>query len=218
MLFKINFMRTGFYVLLFSFYFCLQTNAQYFINVESGAVFAGLNTIRNGSAGTLLSLKNDLKSPVSPFLRLRIGILHKEKHPFSILYASLKLVAKRRIASDITFDGKNYEANIPLEAVYKFNSYRFTYNRRIINSNAFKLGIGLSAKTRDAGSSLKNKNEFSRDFSIGFVPFINVLSTWQVSKKFSVDFFGAGLAATKGRAIDVALTETYHFTKKYKVV
>ncbi len=39
------------------------------------------------------------------------------------------------IAHYILFDGKNFKANIPLEAVYKFNSYRFTYNGRIISKD-----------------------------------------------------------------------------------
>ena len=46
------------------------TNAQTFVNIESGVLFTGLNNIRNGTNGTLFSLKNDLSTPPSPFLRL----------------------------------------------------------------------------------------------------------------------------------------------------
>ena len=51
----------------------LSANAQAFINLESGAFYTNINDIRNGNNGTLISLKNDFQTPVSPFLRLRAG-------------------------------------------------------------------------------------------------------------------------------------------------
>ena len=61
----------------------LSTNAQTFINLESGVFFTNINDIRNGNNGTLISLKNDFKTPVSPFLRLRFGYLSNGKNHFS---------------------------------------------------------------------------------------------------------------------------------------
>ena len=191
----------------------LSTNAQTFVNLESGAFFTDINDIRNGNNGTLFSLKNDFQTPVSPFLRLRAGYLSNGKNHFSFLYAPLKIVETGTIEKDILFDGKNFKANLPIEAVYKFNSYRFTYNRRIISKDNFKFGIGLSAKIRDAGVSLKNRELLSENFSIGFVPLINLLANWDISQKMGVDFLGEGIAASKGRAIDLSLSGRYSFTK-----
>ena len=71
----------------------------------------------------------------------------------------------------------------------------------------------MSLKIRDAGVSLKNKELFIENFSIGFVPLINLITNWDISQKMGVDFFGEGLAASKGRAIDLALSGRYSFTK-----
>ena len=191
----------------------LSTNAQAFVNLESGAFFTNMNDIRNGNNGTLFSLKNDFQTPVSPFLRLRAGYLSNGKNYFSFLYAPLKIVETGTIEKDILFDGNNFKANIPIEAVYKFNSYRFTYNRRVINKDNFKFGIGLSAKIRDAGVSLKNRELSSENFSIGFAPLINLLANWDISQKMGIDFLGEGIAASKGRAIDLSLSGRYSFTK-----
>ncbi len=191
----------------------LSTNAQTFVNLESGAFFTEINDIRNGNNGTLFSLKNDFQTPVSPFWRLRAGYLSNGKNHFSFLYAPLKIVETGTIEKDLLFDGKNFKANLPIEAVYKFNSYRFTYNRIIISKDHFKFGLGLSAKIRDAGVSLKNRELVSENFSIGFAPLINLLANWDISQKMGVDFFGEGIAASKGRAIDLSLSGRYSFSK-----
>jgi hypothetical protein len=191
----------------------LSTNAQTFINLESGVFFTNINDIRNGNNGTLISLKNDFKTPVSPFLRLRVGYLSNGKNHFSLLYAPLKILETGALEKDILVDGKNFKANIPIEVVYKFNSYRFTYNRIIISKDNFKFGLGLSAKIRDAGVSFKNRELLSENFSIGFAPLMNLLANWDISKKMGVDFFGEFIATNKGRAIDLSLSERYSFTK-----
>ena len=174
-------------------FICLNTsvysNGQAFVDLETGAFFTNINDIRNGNNGTLFSLKNTFKTPVSPFVRLRVGYLSDGKNYFSLLYAPFKIAETGTIENDILFDGKNFKANIPIEVFYKFNSYRFTYNRRIINKDNFKLGLGLSAKIRDAGVSLKNSEFFRENFSVGFVPLINLLA-WDITQKMGVDFFG----------------------------
>jgi len=205
--------QSRYWILFICFNYNLSTNAQTFVNLESGTFFTNINDIRNGNNGTLFSLKNDFQTPVSPFLRLRAGYLSNGKNHFSFLYAPLKIVETGTIEKDILFDGKNFKANIPIEAVYKFNSYRFTYNRRIIIKDNFKFGLGLSAKIRDAGVSLKNRELLSENFSIGFAPLINLIANWDISQKIGVDFFGEGIAASKGRAIDLSLSGRYSFTK-----
>ena len=191
----------------------LAANAQTFVNLESGAFFTNINDIRYGSNGTLFSLKNDFQTPVSPFLRLRIGFLTDEKNHFSMLYAPLKIVETGTLANDILFDGNNFKANMPIEAVYMFNSYRFTYNRRIISKDNFNFGLGLSAKIRDAGVSLKNSELFKENFNVGFAPLINLIANWDISQKMGVNFFGEGIAASKGRAIDISLSGRYTFSE-----
>ena len=207
------FFQSRYWILFICLNYNLSANAQAFVNLESGAFFTNINDIRNGNNGTLFSLKNDFQTTVSPFLRLRAGYLSNGKNHFSFLYAPLKIAETGTIEKDILFDGKNFKANIPIEAVYKFNSYRFTYNRRFISKDNFKFGLGLSVKIRDAGVSLKNRELLSENFSIGFAPLINLLVNWDISQKMGVDFFVEGIAASKGRAIDLSLSGRYSFTK-----
>ena len=207
------FFHSRYWILFICLISNFSTNAQTFVNLESGALFTDVNNIRNGNQGTLFSLKNDFQTPVSPFLRLRVGYLINGKNHFSVLYAPLKIRVTSPIQKDILFDGEYFIDNIPIEAVYKFNSYRLTYNRRIISKDNFKFGIGLSAKIRDAGVSLKNRDLLIENFSVGFAPLINLLVNWDISKKMGVDLFGEGIIASKGRAIDLSLSGRYSLTK-----
>jgi hypothetical protein len=201
--------KTKICILLICLGFSFNGFSQYFINLETGALFSESNTFREGANGTLFSLTDDLSSPTVPFFRIRAGYLLNNKHHFSILIAPLQLTVKGSINTDIIFDNETYIANSPLEAVYRFNSFRFTYNRRIVDKTNFNFGIGLSLKMRDAGSTLKNENHFEGGFSVGFVPLINIISNWKVSENINFQFFGDGLAAPRGRAFDLALTGNY---------
>ena len=200
-------------VLLICLNFNLSTNAQTFINFELGALFIGVIDIRNGNNGTLFSLKNDFSTSVSPCFRLRTGFLLNKEHHFSFLYAPLKIVESVIKERNLLFDEKDFKANLPIAIVYKFNSYRLTYNRRIVIKDNFKFGLGLSAKIRDAGVSLKNKELLSENFSIGFVPLVNLLANYDLSQKMGIDFFGEGIIASKGRAIDISLSGRYILTE-----
>lgn len=206
------FLKSIHWLILICFMSNFSANAQTFFNLETGAFFTNINDIRNGTNGTLFSLKNDFNTAASPFLRLRAGYLLNGKNHFSILYAPLKIAKTGTVEKELIFEGRIFKANIPIEASYKFNSYRFTYNRIILSKENFKFGLGLSAKIRDAGVSLKNSELYSENYSIGFTPLINLLANWDIAQKMGVDFFGEFIAASKGRAIDLSLSGRYSIT------
>ena len=201
------------WIFFFSFNLTLTINAQRYVNAESGVLFTALNDIKNGSNGSIISLKDDLPTPPSLFFRCRAGFLLKNKHHFSILYAPLKVTLKGFLNKDILYDGESFKAQRKLEAVYKFNSYRFTYNRTVLKNEVFEIGLGSSLKIRDAGSSLKNQEFFKENFSIGFAPLFNIFLNCDISEKVDFIFFGEGIATNKGRAIDASLCGKYVFTK-----
>ena len=103
--------KFGFLFRYWILFICLNssmyTNAQAFVDLETGAFFTNVNDIRNGNNGTLFSLKNTFQTPLSPFVRLRVGYLSDGKNYFSLLYAPFKIAETGTIENDILFDGKN---------------------------------------------------------------------------------------------------------------
>ena len=76
-------LRPELWILFLGFNLTLTINGQSFINVESGVLFTALNDIKNGSKGSIISLRDDLPTPPSLFFRCRAGFLLKNKHHFS---------------------------------------------------------------------------------------------------------------------------------------
>lgn len=197
-------------VCLLAFAWSSNSNAQVFIDLESGIIFTGLNTVRApGKGGTNISLKDDLPVPPSPFYRLRAGIIVNEKHHISALFAPLAAVSTGTLNTPVTYRNTTFAANTELEARYTFNSYRLTYNYSFLQKPNFKLGMGLSAKIRDAGTTISGGGKTEGSTNIGFVPLINVQMRWMPTEHFGLRVFADGLVAARGRAEDVLVTGIY---------
>ena len=100
----------------------------------------------------------------------------KEKHPFLFLYPLLKSNTYGSVNSNILVNEENFAANLQLDALDQFNSYRFAYNHKIIKRGLLYFDLNLSTKIKNAGTSLKNKDEFSTDFNKDFVLLIYPIS------------------------------------------
>jgi hypothetical protein len=145
------------------------------IDVESGYAVSQINDVQvPNPGGTRLSLTDDLKTGSKPFFRLNVLYKYSEKHDFSILYAPLNFTAKGSINRDIYFNGDLFTANIPLSVGYKFNSYRFTYRYKFLNSSKEIFAVGVTGKVRDAYIEFKNNVKTSKTSNLGFVPLLHL--------------------------------------------
>lgn len=191
----------------------LSMKAQPMLDLETGAVFSGYNNVRiPGNLGTNFSLKDDLKSQVTPFYRLRASYVIKKRHSFSVLYAPLKIKSEGNVAKDIFFQGVLFPANTDLKGIYQFNSYRLTYRYDIISKPKFVFGLGFTGKIRDAKIALSSPGLSAEKANVGFVPIINFRFKWNIDNKFGLLLDGDALAAPQGRAEDIQLAATYQHT------
>lgn len=179
-------------------------------DIEAGVVVASRNDTRiPGDSGSDLSLVSDLSTSPAPAFRLRLGYRFADRHLVSALYAPLRVNARGTVDRDIVFAGSAYPAGSPLLAVYRFDSYRLTYRYSIVRTAGLELAGGLTAKIRDAETSLYGAAA-RRKTNTGFVPLLNVHLAWRPGGgDLGLVFDGDALAAPQGRAEDLLLAATW---------
>ena len=189
---------------------CPQGRAQVELDIESGAVFSGYNDVRiPGDGGTLFSLSEELNIDPTPFFRIRLFYDFNPRHHLGILLAPLSLESKGTLDRDLTFLDRTFPAGTALEATYRFNSYRLIYRYDFLRREELELGIGFTAKIRDAEISVRGDNAESKKTNVGFVPILHFRLLWNLDDRFSFLLDGDALAAPQGRAEDVLAALLY---------
>jgi hypothetical protein len=192
--------------------------ADWFIELENGLALSGYNDVRiPGETGTLFSLSDDLQTESSYFFRVRLGYQLKSRHTFSIFAAPLTLNASGEVAKEITFFEETFLPNTPLTGSYTFNSYRLTYRYDFLRRDKWRVGIGLTAKIRDAAIEIEGGGKSSKKTNAGFVPLINFRVLWQFHKEWGLLLEGDAAWSPQGRAEDVLLALQYGLSERLKL-
>jgi hypothetical protein len=185
------------------------------IDFENGYVSGGYNDVQiPRSTGTRFSLKDDFDLRGGYYFRVRVEFKLHPRHTLSALYAPLTVKAAGVIPSTIMFNDTAFPAGAAADGVYRFNSYRLTYRYELVRSEKWLVGIGFTAKIRDAAISLKTESVFSEKTNVGFVPLFHFRAQWTASSKLAFHLEGDALASPggQGRAEDIALTLRYRIS------
>ncbi|MCF2501615.1 hypothetical protein [Dyadobacter chenhuakuii] len=193
--------------------------AQFKLDVESGVVFGtNYNKVRIPNVGgTEVNLAEDLSIDPKIFYRIRGTYTFGKRHNISALYAPLSVKYNGGFGKDVNFNGLTYQSGQPLQVFYKFNSYRLTYRYDIVAKTRWRVGLGLTAKIRDADVRFKNESQDTHFDNIGFVPLVNFYASYKPSYRWSVILEGDALAAKQGRAEDVFAGLAYQINPKFSV-
>ncbi len=181
-----------------------ETFSQIDLDIESGAVFSGYNDVRiPGDTGTLFSLSEELEADPGFFYRVRIFYNFNDRHHLGALYAPFSINSAGQLQRDLLFEGETFPAGTPLEATYKFNSYRLIYRYDFLRKDKIEIGAGFTAKIRDAKIAVKGNGLESEKENVGFVPIIHFRLLWKFAERFAFLLDGDALAAPQGRAEDL---------------
>ena len=193
-----------------------QSTRGWFVDFEAGSVFPGYCDVRiPGDTGTLFSLTDDFSTSSSLFVRLRAGFRFHPRHTVMVLFAPLALVGVGRVDFPLDFNGLTFAANTPLDSVYRFNSYRLSWRYGIREGKRLRIGLGLTAKIRDAGIEISGGDKTSQNTNVGFVPLLSFLLEWRFSPVLRLLLEGDAAAAPQGRAEDVQLAVVYQKGEKW---
>jgi len=193
----------------------LPLGAQGLVEVEATRWQARLNEVRKpAQGGTTFDLGNLLGSEPIWAGRMAISWDVGQKQGIRILLAPFETTGTGTFAAPVTFQGSTFNAQVPTEARYRFNSWRATWRYTWVATDQWTVKIGATAKIRDAKVELRQGglSETTRD--IGFVPLVHLYVERRLPRDYSVVFETDALAAPQGRAVDAALMVRWQFNRK----
>ena len=200
--------------------------SRFSLELELGPVWQSSNTVQipNTDAGTRFSLEELVGSGPWAAGRLYFDWNINRRHSLRLLAAPLSYTESGVFDERVDFAGESYEAGLPVEATYQFNSWRVGYRYQIKDGEKWKLWVGFTAKIRDAKIALSQGDTSSEDTDLGFVPLLSFAANYRFSDRWYFIFDFEGLAGGPGRAVDAALklgfdiNERWGLTAGYRTV
>lgn len=204
--------------ILFFIFLVPPAFSQLQLDIETGAVFSGYNDVRiPGDVGTKFSLSEELEADPEFFYRIRIFYDFNDRHHIGALFAPLSIHSSGQLNRQLLFAGQTFPAGTPLEGTYQFNSYRLIYRYDFLRKEKIELGIGFTAKIRDAKIALEANGLKSEKTNVGFVPILHFRLLWKFGTPFAFLLEGDALAAPQGRAEDVLAALTMKVSDNVQV-
>jgi len=196
-----------------------QDAPRFVIELEAGPVWQTRNDVQipNTEAGTRFSLVDLVGKGPWPAARLYVTWNINNRHSLRALLAPLSYTETGTFDQAVDFAGATYQPGQPVEATYKFNSWRLGYRYRFMDRQRLKLWVGLTAKIRDAKIELTQANTTSKDTDVGFVPLLYLAADWRFAQRWHFVFDFDGLAGGPGRAFDVALKLGYDISEHWRI-
>lgn len=212
-------MKKAFTLLLCIVFATSAAHAQFWVDLESGLVLGTpYNKISIPNAGGTefdLGNTNFQIQPIA-FARARIGVTFNDRHTITALYAPLTATYEGQFGQTVNFNGLAYAPNEAITAKYQFNSYRLTYRYALVRSRRFRLGVGFTAKIRDADVRIISDKQDTHFSNVGFVPLLNIFSVYRLSERWRIMLEADALAGIgPGRAEDVFLGLGYDFGPRF---
>ncbi len=196
-----------------------QDSGRFVVEVEAASLWQSRNDVQipNSDAGTRFSLADVAGTGPVPAARVYVTWNIDERHSLHGLLAPLAYTETGSFAGPVDFAGASFVSGDPVDATYKFNSWRLGYRFRYLDRERLQLSVGFTAKIRDAKIELEQGSRTSRKTDIGFVPLVRLGVNWRFTGKWHLLSDVEGLAGGPGRAFDIALKLAYTVNARWSV-
>lgn len=196
-----------------------SSHSTFVVELEAGPVWQSRNDVQipNNASGTRFSLVDLVGTGPLPAARLYILWNIHERHGLRVLLAPLSYTESGQFSSTVNFAGGTFQAGVPTEATYKFNSWRLSYRYNVYRGTEWRWWIGFTAKLRDAKIQLEQGETVAAKTDLGFVPLLHLAGTIRLGSQWSAELDVDGLAGGPGRAVDGSLKLRYDLTSSWSL-
>ena len=144
------------------------------VEMETGGLWFSRNRVRIPSdTGTTVDLRDLTGSGGGPYVRLYLGYDFNERHGVRLNLAPVSETGTGTLDRQVEFEGEEFEADTPIRASYKFNTYRLTYRWMFHRGSDWDLGLGAALLVRDAHIELRQGDVRARNEDLGLVPLLH---------------------------------------------
>lgn len=184
-----------------------DTVSRFVAELEGEAVWVSNNDVQipNNEDGTRFSLVDVQGNGPWPAARLYLTWNINQRHGLRALLAPLSITETGELSSSTSFSGATFDAGVPTEATYRFNSWRLTYAYRFHQGTHWSWWIGFTGKVRDAEVTLSQNDTSASKTDVGFVPLLHFRGWYAFRERWRLVFDMDALAGGPGRAIDASL-------------
>jgi hypothetical protein len=193
-------------------------DGQYFIELESGAIYFSKNDVRNpGDTGTQFDMLDLTGKGPEPFFRVNADWDINDRHGLRLVIAPLEVEGTGNLSQPTQFAGETFSAG-PTKGTYKFNTYKLIYRYSFFNNESWRWRVGFTGLIRDANIALEQDGQkAANDDNLGFVPLLHLYGEYKLSPRSRVVFDFDGLASPQGRAFDMAIKYSYALDKNWRI-
>jgi hypothetical protein len=192
---------------------------RFLLELEAGPVWQSRNDVQipNDDTGTRFSLIDVQGNGPWPAARLYLTWNVNERHGLRALAAPLSVTETGVLPSTTSFEGATFDADVPTQATYQFNSWRLTYAYRFHDSHRWTGWVGATAKIRDARIELRQGETISKKTDVGFVPLLHLRGEVRIAGRWRAGLDLDALAGGPGRAEDGAVKLIFDPSRSWSV-
>jgi hypothetical protein len=189
------------------------------LELELGPVWQSRNDVQipNDESGTRFSIADVTGTGPWPAGRLYFTWNINDRHGLRALAAPLSITETGTLDEPVDFAGASYQAGVPTETTFQFNSWRLTYRYRFHAGDRWQWWIGGTAKIRDAKIQLRQGGVTSEDTDVGFVPLLHLAADWRLAERWHLTLDLDALAGGPGRAEDFAAKIAYDLNDRWSI-
>lgn len=184
------------------------------LDLEWGVAWQERNDVQSptGASGTRFAL--DGLTGRGPFSapRMELSWRLNPRDDLRLVVAPLRVSGQGVLGNRVGFQGGSFGPG-GTTADYRFDSYRATWRRTVLDSPDWTVKAGVTGKIRDAEITLQQGTTRASRSDTGFVPLLHIHAQRHLGERSRLQFDGDGLASSRGRAFDLSLRYVHDFQR-----